>query len=234
VDFIRLENICKTYRLGQVDLPVLKNVSLTIERGEMIALTGASGSGKTTLMNILGCLDHPTSGEFWFDGQEMTNLNADQRAMVRNRKIGFVFQNFNLLSRTSALDNVAMPLTYTAGHLTDRQARERATELLGRLGLGDRLDHQPSQLSGGQQQRVAIARALVNHPPLLLADEPTGNLDSATSEEILRMFVKLNRDEGITIILVTHDHDVAAHASRQIFVRDGKIEPSSSLAATGA
>jgi len=231
VDFIQLQDVFKTYRLGQVDLPVLKGVSLRIERGEMVALAGASGSGKTTLMNILGCLDHPTSGKFWLDGQEMTNLNADQRAMARNQKIGFVFQNFNLLSRTSALENVIMPLTYTAGHLSDRQARQRAAELLDRIGLGDRMDHQPSQLSGGQQQRVAIARALVNRPPLLLADEPTGNLDSHTSEEILRMFIKLNQEEGITIILVTHDHEVARHANRQIVMRDGLIESGAAITA---
>ena len=232
MDFIELEDVCKIYRLGQVDLPVLKGVSLRIASGEMVALTGASGSGKTTLMNILGCLDHPTSGKFWLDGQEMTNLTADQRAMARNQKIGFVFQNFNLLSRTSALENVIMPLTYTAGNLSDRQARQRATELLGRIGLGDRMDHQPSQLSGGQQQRVAIARALVNRPPLLLADEPTGNLDSRTSEEILHMFIKLNQEEGITIILVTHDHDVARHAKRQIVMRDGLIDSEVAAATT--
>ena len=171
---------------------------------------GASGSGKSTLMNILGCLDHPTSGEYWLDGQEVSRLSADQRALVRNHKIGFVFQSFNLLPRTSALENVMMPLSYTAEHLSDREARERAEELLDRVGLGDRMDHEPSQLSGGQQQRVAIARALVNRPPLLFADEPTGNLDSRTSEEVLRMFQQLNEEEGITIILVTHDPDVAA------------------------
>jgi ABC-type lipoprotein export system ATPase subunit len=224
VDLIRLDNIHKVYHLGEVDLPVLKGVSLTIDRGEMVALTGASGSGKSTLMNILGCLDRPTTGQYWLDGEDVSPLNSDRRAMVRNKKIGFVFQSFNLLARTSALDNVMMPLTYTASHLSDREARKRAVDLLNLVGLGDRLDHHPSQLSGGQQQRVAIARSLVNHPPLLLADEPTGNLDSHTSEEILRMFQRLNAEEGITIILVTHDQNVAGHARRQIVMRDGLIE----------
>ncbi|HEX3355493.1 MAG TPA: ABC transporter ATP-binding protein [Tepidisphaeraceae bacterium] len=224
MDLIRLDNIHKVYHLGEVDLPVLKGVSLTIDRGEMVALTGASGSGKSTLMNILGCLDRPTTGQYWLDGEDVSPLNSDRRAMVRNKKIGFVFQSFNLLARTSALDNVMMPLTYTASHLSDREARKRAVDLLNLVGLGDRLDHHPSQLSGGQQQRVAIARSLVNHPPLLLADEPTGNLDSHTSEEILRMFQRLNAEEGITIILVTHDQNVAGHAKRQIVMRDGLIE----------
>jgi ABC-type lipoprotein export system ATPase subunit len=221
---IQLNNIRKTYHLGEVDVPVLRGVSLSIARGELVALMGASGSGKTTLMNILGCLDRPTSGEYWLDGEEVSRLSADQRALVRNRKIGFVFQNFNLLPRTSALDQVRMPLTYTAEYLSEREARARARQLLERVGLGSRLDHEPSQLSGGQQQRVAIARALVNRPPLLFADEPTGNLDSRTSEEILQMFQQLNEEEGITIILVTHDAGVAGHARRVIKIRDGLIE----------
>jgi ABC-type lipoprotein export system ATPase subunit len=224
MELIKLENITKTYHLGEVDVPVLKGVSLGIDRGEMVALMGASGSGKTTLMNLLGCLDRPTSGRYWLDGEEVSGLSSDGRAMVRNRKIGFVFQNFNLLARTSALENVMMPLAYTAQNLSDRDGRRRARELLERVGLGDRLDHEPSQLSGGQQQRVAIARALVNYPPLLFADEPTGNLDSRTSEEILRMFEQLNAEEGITIILVTHDAEVAEHAKRVIRIRDGLIE----------
>src|SRR5438067_2042290 len=224
MELIRLEDITKTYHLGEVDVPVLKGVSLTIDRGEMVALMGASGSGKTTLMNILGCLDRPTSGNYWLDGQEIARLSADERAMVRNRKIGFVFQSFNLLARTSALENVMMPLAYTARGLTDREGRERARRLLERVGLGDRLDHHPSQLSGGQQRRVAIARALVNNPPLLFADEPTGNLDSKTSEEILQMFQRLNAEQGITIVLVTHDAGVARHAQRVIRMRDGLIE----------
>src|SRR5262249_4713394 len=187
-------------------------------------LMGASGSGKTTLMNLLGCLDRPTSGQYWLEGEEISRLSSDGRALVRNKKIGFVFQSFNLLPRTSALDNVTMPLSYTAQNLSEREGRQRARAVLERVGLGDRLDHEPSQLSGGQQQRVAIARALVNQPPLLLADEPTGNLDSRTSEEILRMFQQLNAEQGITIILVTHDAGVANHAQRVIRIRDGLIE----------
>ncbi len=224
MELIRLENLCKTYYLGEMDVPVLKGVTLTIDRGEMVALMGASGSGKSTLMNILGCLDRPTSGKYILDGEDVSRLSSDQRAMVRNRKIGFVFQAFNLLARTTALENVMMPLSYTATNLSDRQAAQRAAAMLQRVGLGDRLDHQPSQLSGGQQQRVAIARALVNHPPLLFADEPTGNLDSRTSVEILRMFQQLNAEEHITIILVTHDANVASYASRTIHIRDGMIE----------
>jgi ABC-type lipoprotein export system ATPase subunit len=183
---------------------------------------GASGSGKSTLMNILGCLDRPTAGQYWLEGQEMSRLSPDQRALVRNHKLGFVFQNFNLLPRTSALENVAMPLAYTAD-ISERQARQRAEEMLTRVGLQDRLDHQPSQLSGGQQQRVAIARALINHPPVLFADEPTGNLDSHTSEEVLDIFEQLNQADGITIILVTHDATVARHARRTIHIHDGVI-----------
>src|ERR1700736_6910594 len=213
---IRLEDIHKTYHLGELDVPVLKGVSLEIERGELVALMGVSGSGKTTLMNLLGCLDHPTTGRYWLDGEEVSDFNADERAMVRNRKIGFVFQNFNLLARTSALDNVKMPLSYTAQELSEWEWSERAKKLLHRVGLGDRMDHDPSQLSGGQQQRVAIARALVNNPPLVLADEPTGALDSRTSEEILALFQQLNREEGITIVIVTHDANVASHTKRVI------------------
>jgi ABC-type lipoprotein export system ATPase subunit len=224
MDLIKLDDICKTYHLGEVDVPVLKGVSLTIGRGELVALMGSSGSGKTTLMNILGCLDRPTSGRYWLDGEEVSQLAAEQRAVLRNRKIGFVFQNFNLLARTSALENVMMPLSYSPENLSDRECRLRAKALLERVGLGSRLDHEPSQLSGGQQQRVAIARSLVNRPPLLFADEPTGNLDSRTSEEILRMFQQLNEEEGITIILVTHDATVAGHAKRVIRIRDGLIE----------
>ena len=221
--FIELRNIAKTYRLGEIDLPVLKDVSLTMNRGEFVALMGASGSGKTTLMNILGCLDRPSAGQYWLDGQEVGGLSADERALLRNRKIGFVFQTFNLLSRTSALDNVLMPLTYTLSPLSGQEARQRAEALLQRVGLGDRLDHQSAQLSGGQQQRVAIARALINQPALLFADEPTGNLDSRTSEEVLRLFQQLNQEEGVTIILVTHDEHVARYANRTIRIRDGAI-----------
>jgi ABC-type lipoprotein export system ATPase subunit len=224
VDLIRLDDVRKTYHLGEVDVPVLKGVSLTIARAEMVALMGASGSGKTTLMNILGCLDRPTSGRYWLDGQEVSRLAADARAVVRNKKIGFVFQSFNLLARTSALENVMMPLSYTAAGLSRREGRKRAEALLDRVGLGDRMDHHPSQLSGGQQQRVAIARSLINHPPLLFADEPTGNLDSRTSREILEMFQALSVEEGITIVLVTHDANVAQYAQRIIRISDGLIE----------
>jgi ABC-type lipoprotein export system ATPase subunit len=224
VELIKLQDIYKTYHLGEVDVPVLKGVSLAVERGEMVALMGVSGSGKTTLMNILGCLDHPSSGQYWLDGQEVSGLSADERALLRNRKIGFVFQNFNLLARTSALENVMMPASYAHHGVSDREIRERSVELLHRVGLGDRFDHEPSQLSGGQQQRVAIARALVNQPSLLFADEPTGNLDSRTSEEILQMFQQLNGEEGITLILVTHDPGVAQHARRIIRIHDGQIQ----------
>src|SRR5947209_8160682 len=224
MELIKLEDIHKTYHLGEVDVPVLKGVSLTVERGELVALMGVSGSGKTTLMNILGCLDRPSSGRYWLDSERIDKMSADQRAMVRNRKIGFVFQNFNLLARTSALENVMMPLSYTADELSEKEWHRRAKLLLERVGLGERLDHEPSQLSGGQQQRVAIARALINNPPLVLADEPTGALDSRTSEEILRLFQQLNAEENITIVLVTHDPGTAGHAKRTIRIRDGLIE----------
>ena len=223
MDFIELQDIHKTYYMGDIDVPVLHGISLKITRGEFVALTGASGSGKSTLMHILGCLDHATSGSYWLDGEDASSLSADGRALIRNRKIGFVFQSFNLLARTSALENVALPLGYTAGHLSEREARSRAAEVLERVGLADRMYHEPSKLSGGQQQRVAIARALVNRPPLLLADEPTGNLDSRTTDEILRMFRELNESDGITIILVTHEPDVSARARRTIHIRDGLI-----------
>ncbi len=224
MDLIRLDNITKTYHVGELDVPVLKGITLNIKSGELVALMGASGSGKSTLMNILGCLDRPTSGEYWLDGEEVSRFSSDRRARVRNIKIGFVFQNFNLLPRTSALDQVTMPLTYAAADLSETEGKARARMLLDRVGLGDRMHHQPSQLSGGQQQRVAIARALVNNPPLLFADEPTGNLDSITSKEVLHMFRKLNEEEGITIILVTHDANVAATARRVIRISDGLIE----------
>ena len=224
MELIELRDIYKTYHLGEIDVPVLRGISLAVSQGEFVALMGTSGSGKTTLMNILGCLDRPSSGDFWLDGQDVTALNADAWAQLRNEKIGFVFQTFNLLSRTSALENVMMPLSYTAAHLSDREGRQRAADLLQRVGLGDRLDHEPSQLSGGQQQRVAIARALINNPSILFADEPTGNLDSKTSEEVLELFRKLNEEEGVTIILVTHDANVARSAKRVIRITDGMVE----------
>jgi len=224
MDLITLRSIEKTYQMGDIAVPVLKGISLAIRQGELVALTGSSGSGKSTLMNILGCLDRPTAGEYWLEGQETSKLSADERALLRNRKLGFVFQSFNLLARTSAIENVAMPLSYSAENLSEREARGRAAEMLGRVGLADRLDHYPSQLSGGQQQRVAIARALINHPPVLFADEPTGNLDSRTSEEVLQMFERLNTEDGITIIMVTHDPKVAGYAKRVIRMNDGLIQ----------
>ncbi|MBU3944159.1 MAG: ABC transporter ATP-binding protein [Proteobacteria bacterium] len=224
MELITLHGIEKTYQMGDISVPVLKGISLAIRQGELIALTGSSGSGKSTLMNILGCLDRPTAGEYWLEGQEISQLSADERALLRNRKLGFVFQSFNLLARTSAIENVAMPLSYSTENLSSSEARKRAAEMLGRVGLGDRLDHYPSQLSGGQQQRVAIARALINHPPVLFADEPTGNLDSRTSEEVLQMFEQLNAEEGITIIMVTHDPKVAGHAKQIIRIEDGLIQ----------
>ena len=221
---IELRDIYKTYHLGEIDVPVLKGISMTVAPGEFVALMGTSGSGKTTLMNILGCLDRPSSGEYWLEGEDVVALSADEWAQLRNQKIGFVFQTFNLLPRTSALENVIMPLSYTAEHLSEQEARQRGEDLLRRVGLGDRLDHEPSQLSGGQQQRVAIARALVNYPSLLFADEPTGNLDSKTSDEVLELFRRLNREEGVTIILVTHDENVARSAERIFKIHDGVVQ----------
>src|SRR5947209_20494330 len=224
MELITLKDIYKTYFLGEVDVPVLKAVTLEIGKGEMAALMGASGSGKTTLMNLLGCLDRPTSGKYWLDGEEVSTLTPEQRADVRNRKIGFVFQSFNLLPRASALENVTMPLDYSQKNIGEKEAHDRGVRLLELVGLGHRMDHHPSQMSGGQQQRVAIARALVNQPSLLLADEPTGNLDSTTTEEILQTFRKLNDEGGITTIIVTHEADVAAHCKRTVRMRDGQIE----------
>lgn len=220
---IELKDIHKTYVMGDIKLPVLKGITLSVEKGDMVALTGASGSGKSTLMNILGCLDRPTSGEYWLDGEEISRLSNDGRADVRNRKIGFVFQNFNLLPRTSALENVIMPLGYTASHLSEKQMVERGKLMLERVRLADRMDHEPSRLSGGQQQRVAIARALVNNPRILFADEPTGNLDTKMSDEILRIFNEINASEGVTIVLVTHEMDVANSAKRIVRLVDGEI-----------
>jgi macrolide transport system ATP-binding/permease protein len=223
MELIRLENICKTYHLGEVDVPVLNGISFSIQSGELVALMGASGSGKSTLMNILGCLDRPTFGQYWLDGCEVGQLGANERALVRSEKLGFVFQSFNLLSRTTAIKNVAMPLDYSVSHISAGAAADRATEILTCVGLGHRLDHTSSQMSGGQQQRVAIARSLINQPYLLLADEPTGNLDSHTSVEILEMFRQLNAI-GLTVLLVTHDPEVAKYANRIIHIVDGLID----------
>ena len=223
MSLISLKNIQKTYFMGDISLPVLKGIPLNVERGEMVALTGVSGSGKSTLMNILGCLDRPTGGEYWLDGREISKLDNDGRADVRNKKIGFVFQNFNLLARTTALENVIMPLGYTAAHLSEKKMLEMGKAMLERVGLADRMDHEPSRLSGGQQQRVAIARALVNKPQIVFADEPTGNLDTKMSEEILRIFNEINEKDGVTIVLVTHEMDVAQSAKRIIKLKDGEI-----------
>lgn len=224
MSLIELKNIHKTYRMGEVDVPVLRGLSLSITHGEMVALMGSSGSGKSTLMNILGCLDRPTAGEYWLEGENITGFSKDQRADLRNKKIGFVFQSFNLLPRTSAIENVMMPLAYSSETLTKEEEFERAKKILTRVGLGERIHHHTSQLSGGQQQRVAIARALISNPPLLFADEPTGNLDSKTTDEVLEMFQELHEKDGITIILVTHEPDVAMHAKRTIHLKDGQIE----------
>jgi ABC-type lipoprotein export system ATPase subunit len=219
---IRLRDVSRVYDLGEVKVEALRPTSLDIERGEYVALVGPSGSGKSTLMNTLGCLDRPTSGSYLLDGEEIVSMSRDERARIRNRQIGFVFQNFNLLNRTSALENVEVPLLY-ARNVSARERHRRATEQLRRVGLGDRLGHHTSQLSGGQQQRVAIARALVNEPSILLADEPTGNLDSRTSSEVISLFRQLNAEQGITVILVTHDQDVARNAKRTIVLRDGQV-----------
>ena len=223
MELIRLENLCKSYWRGELEIPVLQGVSLTIARGELVALVGASGSGKSTLMNILGFLDRPTSGSYRFEGMETSSFSPDDRAGFRNTKIGFVFQNFNLLTRTSALNNARMPLDYSPAHPSDDDSRKQAERLLRIVGLGERMDHEPAALSGGQQQRVAIARSLINRPQLLLADEPTGNLDSRTAEEVLRMLQRLNEEDGLTVIIVTHDENVARHAQRIIRMKDGVI-----------
>jgi len=222
VALIEIRNASKTYDLGEVQVRALVKVNLDIEKGEYVALIGPSGSGKSTLMNTLGCLDRPTEGTYHLAGEEVSAMSRDERARIRNRRLGFVFQNFNLLARTSALENVELPLLYTEG-ISAKERRQRATEKLELVGLGDRLDHHPSQLSGGQQQRVAIARALVNDPDILMGDEPTGNLDSKTSREVIKLFRDLNEQKGITVILVTHDMNVAKNARRIVVLRDGEI-----------
>jgi putative ABC transport system ATP-binding protein len=219
---VRLEDVQKKYRTGEVDVHAVRGISLEIARGEFVALMGSSGSGKSTLMNILGCLDRPTSGRYFLDGDDVSGLSRDELADVRNRKLGFVFQNFNLLARTSALENVELPLLYGTARLSNAQLRDKAERVLEAVGLQGRGDHHPSQLSGGQQQRVAVARALINDPEVLLADEPTGNLDSRTSVEVMGIFQELN-EKGITIIMVTHEPDIASYARRNVVMRDGRI-----------
>jgi putative ABC transport system ATP-binding protein len=219
---IELRDVQRVYDLGEVEVFALRSVTLNIERGEFVALIGPSGSGKSTLMNTLGCLDRPTSGSYLLDGEEIVTMSRDQRAKIRNRQLGFVFQNFNLLNRTSAVENVELPLLYRRG-LSPRQRRKTAIEMLQKVGLGDRLYHHSSQLSGGQQQRVAIARALATSPSILMGDEPTGNLDSKTSREVIALFRELNEQQGLTVILVTHDPTVAKNANRMIVLRDGSV-----------
>ncbi len=219
---IRLDEMSKTYHTGEVDVHAVRGVSLTVKPGEFLAIMGASGSGKSTMMNIIGCLDRPTSGRYLLDGVDVNDLNRDELALLRNQKIGFVFQGFNLLSRTSALENVELPMLYNRDGMSSREQRERGLKALEMVGLSDRADHHPNQLSGGQQQRVAIARSLVNEPKLLLADEPTGNLDSHTSIEIMGIFQKLNR-QGMTVVMVTHELDIARYTMRNVVMRDGRI-----------
>lgn len=220
---IKLDDIHKIYHTGEVDVHAVRGVTLDIQPGEFVAVMGASGSGKSTLMNTLGCLDRPTQGRYFLDGTDVSELGRDELADIRNEKIGFIFQGFNLLARTSALENVELPMLYVHRRLRSAEQRERAMKALEIVGLGQRADHHPNQLSGGQQQRVAIARALVNQPALLLADEPTGNLDSQTSIEIMGVFQKLN-DQGITIVMVTHELDIASYTRRNIIMRDGKVQ----------
>ncbi len=218
---ISATDLTKVYHMGEVEVRALDGVSVCINRGEVVAIMGPSGSGKSTLMNILGCLDTPTDGEYLLDGESVSNLKDDQLASIRNRKVGFIFQNFNLLPRATAQSNVELPMRY-AGVTTERSAR--ATDALTLVGLGDRTRHKPTELSGGQQQRVAIARALVNHPAIIMADEPTGNLDSKSGREIMELLLNLNREQGTTLIIVTHDSGVASQTHRIIRLRDGKVE----------
>ena len=220
---ISIRDLTKIYAMGDVEVRALNGVSLDIEAGEFVTVIGPSGSGKSTFMHILGCLDRPTRGQYLLDGHDVSKLSRDALAAVRNKRIGFVFQGFNLLSRTTALDNVELPLLYGGNGMRGSERRRRAKDGLAVVGLSDRMDHLPNQLSGGQQQRVAIARALINHPAILLADEPTGNLDSRTSVEVMEIFQRLNTESGITVLLITHEHDIAQYGTRIIRFRDGKI-----------
>jgi putative ABC transport system ATP-binding protein len=220
---ITINHLVKTYVVGEHEVKALRGVNLEVQRGEFLAVTGPSGSGKSTFMHIVGCLDRPTSGQYLLDGQDVSRMSKDALAAVRNKKIGFVFQGFNLLSRTSALDNVELPLLYGGNALKTAERHKRAQEMLEAVGLGERSDHHPNQLSGGQQQRVAIARALINNPSILLADEPTGNLDTRTSIEVMGLFQRLNIERGITVLLITHEPDIAEYGTRIVTFRDGQV-----------
>jgi putative ABC transport system ATP-binding protein len=220
---ISVRNLVKTYIVGEVQVRALRGINLDVQRGEFLAVSGTSGSGKSTFMHIVGCLDKPTSGQYLLDDQDVSRMSKDSLATVRNKKIGFVFQGFNLLSRTSALDNVELPLLYGNANLKTAERHKRATEMLELVGLGNRTDHHPNQLSGGQQQRVAIARALINNPSILLADEPTGNLDTRTSIEVMGIFQRLNQERGITVVLITHEMDIAEYGTRTVTFRDGQV-----------
>jgi len=223
VPVISVKNLVKTYVVGEIEVKALRGVNLEVQRGEFLSVTGQSGSGKSTFMHIVGCLDKPTSGQYFLDGQDVSRMSKDQLAAVRNKKIGFVFQGFNLLSRTTALDNVELPLLYGHSNLKASERHKRAMEVLKAVGLEKRADHHPNQLSGGQQQRVAIARSLINNPSILLADEPTGNLDTRTSIEVMDIFQKLNTERGITVLLITHEHDIAEYGTRIVQFRDGHV-----------